>query len=233
VNCRVMMPSTRGLAIGLALLALASCAGGSGRTLGTPVDDDREWPQELTKDGSKLLLYQPQGTYGRGAAVWGDYGARGWAEAYNPRTDTYARTRQGSNVYGSWGTTAVRRGDDWARTARVSGTGGTAVATRTSSGGSNVVVRGDDNVYAGRDGQVYQRTGTGWERAASSGAATSPIDHGTVQSLNRDAQVRSQGAAHASQVQASRAAGGARPGGGMGGGGTGGRMGGGRGGGRR
>ena len=148
--------------------------------------------------------YNPTtGTYARGAAVWGDYGARGFAEAYNPRTDTYARTRQGSNVYGSWGTTAVQRGDDWARTARVSGAGGTAVAYRTSSGGSDVVVRGNNDVYAGRDGQVYQRTGSGWERAGASGAAAAPIDGGTVQSLNQDAQVRSQGAARASQVQSS------------------------------
>jgi hypothetical protein len=174
--------------------------------------------------------YNPTtGTYARGAAVWGDSGARGWGEAYNPRTDTYARTRQGSNVYGSWGTTAVRRGDDWARTARVSGAGGTAVAYRTSSGGSNVVVRGDNDVYAGRDGQVYRRTDSGWQRADPSGAAASSLDAGTVQSLNRDAQLRSQGAARASQAQSLGAAGGAR----MGGGGMGGRMGGGGGGRRR
>jgi hypothetical protein len=123
----------------------------------------------------------------------------------------------------------VRRGDDWARTARVSGAGGTAVAYRTSSGGSNVVVRGDNDVYAGRDGQVYRRTDSGWQRADPSGAAASSLDAGTVQSLNRDAQLRSQGAARASQAQSLGAAGGAR----MGGGGMGGRMGGGGGGRRR
>ncbi len=63
--------------------------------------------------------YNPRtGTYARGAAAYGPYGARGVAQAYNPRTGTYAATRQGSNVYGSWGSTAVQRGDDWARTSR-------------------------------------------------------------------------------------------------------------------
>ena len=56
----------------------------------------------------------------RAARRRGDpYGARGAAEAYNPRTGAYGQTRQGSNVYGSWGSTGVQRGDDWARTARV------------------------------------------------------------------------------------------------------------------
>ena len=63
--------------------------------------------------------YNPRtGTYARGAAAYGPYGARGVAQAYNPRTGTYAATRQGSNVYGSWGSTAVQRGDDWAKTNR-------------------------------------------------------------------------------------------------------------------
>ena len=44
-----------------------------------------------------------------------DLGAYG--EAYNPRTGAYGQTRQGSNVYGNWGSTAVQRGDDWAQTA--------------------------------------------------------------------------------------------------------------------
>ncbi len=52
--------------------------------------------------------YNPRtGTYSRGAAAWGPYGARGAGTAYNPRTGAYGATRQGSNVYGSWGSTAV------------------------------------------------------------------------------------------------------------------------------
>ena len=51
--------------------------------------------------------YNPRtGTYARGAAAYGPYGSRSAGQAYNPRTGTYAQTRQGSNVYGNWGTSS-------------------------------------------------------------------------------------------------------------------------------
>ena len=89
--------------------------------------------------------YNPRtGTYARGAAAYGPYGARGVAHAYNPRTGAYAATRQGSNVYGSWGSTAVQRGDDWAKTNRYTNrqTGNTTRTIRTDEG-SAVTRRGD------------------------------------------------------------------------------------------
>ena len=121
--------------------------------------------------------YNPRtGTYSRGAAAWGPYGARGAASAYNPRTGTGATTRQGSSVYGSWGQTGVRRGDDWATTSRVTNnrTGATTRVTRGSDGGaaatrngagignnSGVVRTDSGDVYAGRDGNVYKKQGDG------------------------------------------------------------------------
>jgi hypothetical protein len=179
--------------------------------------------------------YNPTtGTYARGAAAYGPYQARSWAEAYNPRTGTYARTTQGSNVYGRWGTSAVVRGDDWVRTARASGSAGSVAAARTSSGGSAVVARGDNNVYVGKDGQVYRRTESGgWDRyEGGQWSGGSRVDSATAQSLNRDAQLRSSGGSAASQSQAWRSSGAASgyrgggfSGGGMrgGGGGRGGR----------
>ena len=85
------------------------------------------------------------------------------AQAYNPRTGTYAQTRQGSNVYGSWGSTAVQRGDDWAQTARVTnnrtgtttrvtqGSGGGDAITRNRRAGGGTVAScdGSGDVYAG------------------------------------------------------------------------------------
>jgi hypothetical protein len=179
--------------------------------------------------------YNPAtGTYARGAAAYGPYQSRGWAEAYNPRTGTYARTAQGSNVYGRWGTSAVVRGDDWARTARVSGSAGSAAAVRTSSGGSAVAVRGDNNVYVGKDGEVYRRTDSGWTRYEGGQWSGSRVDPATTQSLNRDAELRTSGATRASESQAWRSGGGgASRGGGMGGMGGGMRGGGGGRGGRR
>jgi hypothetical protein len=122
--------------------------------------------------------YNPRtGTYSRGAAAWGPYGARGAGQAYNPRTGAYGATRQGSNVYGSWGTTAVQRGDQWAQTSRVTSnrTGDTTRVTRGSGGGTAVTKRGpgadsgavrtgSGDVYAGRDGNVYRKQGEGWQK---------------------------------------------------------------------
>lgn len=120
--------------------------------------------------------YNPTtGTYARGAFAYGPYGARGAAQAYNPRTGTYARTRQGSSVYGSWGSTQVQRGDDWVNTKRfTSSAGNTTRVTRGDQGGV-ISRRGPDgggfvgsrseNVYAGRDGNVYRRDQSGnWQK---------------------------------------------------------------------
>jgi hypothetical protein len=102
------------------------------------------------------------------------------AQAYNPRTGTYAATRQGSNVYGSWGSTAVQRGDDWARTSRYTNrqTGTTTRTLRTDEG-SAVTRRGsqggfvgagsEGNVYAGRDGSVYRRQDGTWQKYGDGG----------------------------------------------------------------
>jgi hypothetical protein len=120
--------------------------------------------------------YNPRtGTYSRGAAAYGPYGGRGVAQAYNPRTGTYAATRQGANVYGRWGSTAVQRGDDWARTSRYTNrqTGATtrtfrtdqgSAVTRRGAGGGTVAAGSGGNVYAGRDGSVYRNQNGTWQK---------------------------------------------------------------------
>jgi hypothetical protein len=130
--------------------------------------------------------YNPRtGTYARGAAAYGPYGSRAAGQAYNPRTGTYAQTRQGSNVYGNWGTSAVQRGDNWAQTAHVQnyrrGTStagirtdsGAGAISRTGPAGNRTTVgrtQGGD-VYAGRDGNVYRRTdGGGWQQSTGDGS---------------------------------------------------------------
>jgi hypothetical protein len=126
--------------------------------------------------------YNPAtGTYARGAFAYGPYGARGAAQAFNPRTGTYAATRQGSGVYGSWGSTYVQRGDDWASTKRFTNrnTGNTTRVTRGDEGGmirrrgengSGFVGKRGDDVYAGRDGNVYRRDQNGnWNKWENGG----------------------------------------------------------------
>ncbi len=143
--------------------------------------------------------YNPRtGTYSRGAAAWGPYGARGYGQAYNPRTGAYGQTRQGSNVYGSWGTTSVQRGDQWASTSRYTNraTGDTTRVTRTDSGGAAVTHRGpgadagavrtrSGDVYAGRDGNVYRNEGGSWQKYEN--GSWSSADRSTTAARDRSA----------------------------------------------
>ena len=141
--------------------------------------------------------YNPRtGTYARGAAAYGPYNARGAAQAWNPRTGTYAQTRQGANVYGSWGSTSVQRGDDWVNTRRVTNnvTDTTTRVTRTDDGAA-ITRRGDDgfvgagsggNVYAGRDGDVYRREDGTWQKYDDGG--WSNVDTTQAQERAQEAQ---------------------------------------------
>jgi hypothetical protein len=70
----------------------------------------------------------------------------------------------------------VQRGDDWAKTSRVTNsvTGTTGRVTRTDDGamvsrrganGAGFVAAGEEGVYAGRDGNVYRRGAEGgWQK---------------------------------------------------------------------
>jgi hypothetical protein len=149
--------------------------------------------------------YNPRtGTYSRGAAAYGPYGARGAASAYNPRTGASAATRQGSNVYGSWGSTAVQRGDNWATTQRTTNnaTGVTRRNTQTSEGGqavsrtgaagrTTVAKSGNGDVYAGHNGDVYRKSGDGYQKYDGGGNwsnTQAPSD------VTRDSAARAEGA---------------------------------------
>jgi hypothetical protein len=168
--------------------------------------------------------YSPRtGTYSRGAAAWGPSGARGYGQAYNPRTGAYGQTRQGSNVYGSWGTTSVQRGDQWATTSRSTSnvTGQTRRATQTSSGAGAVTTRGPSgsagvarsgsgDVYAGRDGNVYRNQGGSWQKYdnGSWGSVDRPAPQsGTASTQARD---RSSSAGASAGATAASSASGAR-----------------------
>jgi hypothetical protein len=83
-------------------------------------------------------------------------------------------------VYGSWGSTAVQRGDDWAVTNRYTNrqTGTTTRTLRTDEGsavsrsgprGGTVVAGDGGNVYAGNDGNVYRRENGTWQRYDNGG----------------------------------------------------------------
>ncbi len=162
--------------------------------------------------------YNPRtGTYARGGVAYGPYGARGAAHAFNPRTGTYGATRQGANIYGNWGTSAVRRGDAWASTAHltnyrrgtstraVQGSGGAGAVRRSGAVGTSFAAetRGGD-VYAGRDGSVYRRDGGSWQRY-NNGSWNSV--QRPSQQLNRDYNARRSGSVRTNEFRSMRSSG--------------------------
>ena len=138
-------------------------------------------------------------------------GAAGARRRYNPRTGAVGATRQGSNVYGSWGSTSVQRGDQWATTQRDDEQRGRDddahdADERRWLGGdthgprwrhSGAAKSGSGDVYAGRDGNVYKRNdGGGWSQSDGSGGWN---DVNTPTPQQRDA-ARDQAATRAGQV---------------------------------
>ena len=109
--------------------------------------------------------YNPTtGAYARGSAAYGPYQGRGWVEAYNPQTNTSLRSVQGTNYYESWGATAVRRDDQWVATARYKNDQGQVKAFVGSEGRKGFIGYDQNNLYAGKDGNVYRRNSDGWQK---------------------------------------------------------------------
>ena len=120
--------------------------------------------------------YNPRtGTYGRGATAYGPYGSRSAGRAYNPYTGAHGATRQGSNVYSQWGTTAVTRGGQTAVGRHYSNARGTVGSVTTSSGGRAVGASGaygntyagktaGGDLYAGKNGNVYRNANGNWQQ---------------------------------------------------------------------
>lgn len=136
----------------------------------------------------RAAWYNPStGFYNRAATAVGPYGGRTIAEGYNPRTGTAYATKQGYGPYASWGTTAATRGDQWVQAGHVTtpygsaagyrGSDGAGAARTNASGGKTGVAVHGDNMYAGRDGNVYERSaGGGWSKVGVGGSE--PAYHG-------------------------------------------------------
>jgi hypothetical protein len=121
--------------------------------------------------------YNPAtGGYARAGYAYGPRGAVAGKAAYNPWTNTTAGRVGGTTPYGSWGRSAVVRDDQWARTAHRSNWQGSVRGVENSKGGAAVRVdrrfgndgflgkTGNDDVYAGRNGNLYRKTDDGWQK---------------------------------------------------------------------
>jgi hypothetical protein len=189
--------------------------------------------------GAAGAAYNPYtGAYARGAAVSGPGGSAAYARGYNPSTGVGAAGYQRSNGYASWGQAAVSNGDNWAKGGYYEDSRGSVSGVRTSEGtggakwdtdnGSGFAVRGENNTYAGKDGNVYKKTDDGWQKyndgswnsvegsggkgaaagasqtAASGKAGTATMDANISSQLNREAQVRSTGQQRTNAHQSSQ-----------------------------
>ena len=159
--------------------------------------------------------YNPYtGTYARGGSVYGPYGSASVGHAYNPYTGTYAR---GGSVSTSRGTVAGVRTNTGAAAIGASGVRGSGGVARSSSG----------DLYAAKDGNVYKKTGSGWQsyNNGSWNSTNKPTPHSAsatrqpqMQSLNQDWQNRQRGAVQSRSYQNYPRSGGGYRGGGFRGG---------------
>lgn len=158
-------------------------------------------------------IYNPAtGGWARGGYVYGASGGRLAAQGYNPWTGRYGATVQGSNGYRSWGQSVVATRDGYVHTRRSSGPGGTTRAFETSKGAAGLTRKGrggsttrvvkdkDNNLYVGRNGEVYRRDqGGGWQQKNRTGweQAKRPNPGG----IDRDRQARQRAASRERRYQ--------------------------------
>ncbi len=141
--------------------------------------------------------YNPYtGTYSRGAYAYGPAGGSASVrQAYNPYTDTYAARATRNTPYGSSGRFYAEQGNKSAWGGHESGArgtvgwaenskGGQAVAWDTARGQGAVAKDKNDNMYVGKDGNVYKRDSNGnW----SSPTGSTPDRPSSPQSRNNAA----------------------------------------------
>jgi hypothetical protein len=122
--------------------------------------------------------YNPRtGSYAHGSAVWGGGTGTAYGNFYNPRYGISGSTTQNANAYSRWGSSTFAGPNQTVNTASGRNAQGAAGGFRSSSGaagaGYNNRVTGNrggavrtpgGDVYAGRDGNVYQHTDNGWSK---------------------------------------------------------------------
>jgi hypothetical protein len=137
---------------------------------------------------TRAASYNPYtGTYKSGASVSTPYGSRSAGQAYNPYTGTYAATRQGSSPTAQWGQSYVSNGNKSVYAQHYStaqGTvgsvqgsqGGKAIGASTAYGNAAIGKSSSGDMYAGKDGNVYKNTGSGWQKYDNSSGSWNTVN---------------------------------------------------------
>ncbi len=150
--------------------------------------------------GSAAWYNPATGMYGHAVTTQNAYGGRTYASGYSPWTGTSFATSQGHNQYGSWGSTVVNNGNNWAEAQHGSNANGSAGSFRTSGGSAGAGFSGaggnsgfvakdanNNNVYAGADGNVYKKDSSGNWSKYDNGSWT-PVDPSTGAAETRNSQ---------------------------------------------
>ncbi len=114
-----------------------------------------------------------EGKYGSGNTY--HYGPYSETHYSGKIGDTKFETEQYRTPYDNWGETTLKRGDDWVKTQHYSNNKGTVRSIETSKGGAGIRFKGDnhsggiyksgnDDLYAGKDGNIYKRDENGWSK---------------------------------------------------------------------
>jgi hypothetical protein len=134
---------------------------------------------------TRTASYNPYtGTSARTASTSTAYGKQSVGQAYNPYTGTYGATHQGSSPTAQWGQSYVSQGNKSAYTQHYSTANGTVASAQGSQGGKAYASssaygntyagkNSSGDMYAGHDGNVYQNTGSGWQKSNGSGGWSS------------------------------------------------------------
>jgi hypothetical protein len=150
--------------------------------------------------GSAAWYNPATGMYGHAVTTQNAYGGHTYASGYNPWTGTSFATSQGHNQYGSWGSTVVNNGNNWAEAQHGSNANGSAGSFRTSGGSAGAGFSGaggnsgfvakdanNNNVYAGADGNVYKKDSSGNWSKYDNGSWT-PVDPSTGAAQTKNSQ---------------------------------------------
>jgi hypothetical protein len=133
---------------------------------------------------TRTASYNPYtGTSTRTASTSTAYGKQSVGQAYNPYTGSYGATHQGSSPTAQWGQSYVSQGNKSATTQHYSTANGTVASGQGSQGGKGYATssaygnsyagkNSSGDMYAGHDGNVYQNTGSGWQKSNGSGGWT-------------------------------------------------------------
>ncbi len=125
---------------------------------------------------TRTASYNPYtGTATRTASTSTAYGKQSVGQAYNPYTGSYGATHQGSSPTAQWGQSYVSQGNKSATTQHYSNAYGTTASAQGSQGGkaygttagpgsTAVAKNSSGDVYAGHDGNVYQKSSSGWQQ---------------------------------------------------------------------